>query len=143
MQEILDVNSDFEGPDHGPNINLGTVEGSQGPQSCMLGQGGLQQMEPCGELPDPSSWFLASRSIRGKLCRHGAQCCAPEQAEGTQPVATQKPTPSIGSLFERPPGLIRFLSRPAWLLGLFGPCLVSLYQVWLSWACRVEFRLVG
>ena len=27
MQEVLDVNRDFEGSEHGPNINFGTLEG--------------------------------------------------------------------------------------------------------------------
>lgn len=38
MQEVLDINSDFEGSEHGPKVNSGTVEGPRGPQSWVLGQ---------------------------------------------------------------------------------------------------------
>lgn len=37
-QEVLDVNTDFEGSERGPDINFGTLEGPRVPQSRVLGQ---------------------------------------------------------------------------------------------------------
>lgn len=115
--------------------------------------GVLQQM---GHL----SWFLASRSTRGRLSRQDAQCCAPgnkdSRFQGTEPVTMTEACLFLQGLSTVPrlksPRAQSFFPHaqipipgptqcPVWLQGLHTWC-PSIHvctpgpKVWLSWACR-------